>query len=227
MTPASTEMRVVRLTIDLFRAVPLAPLGVETHVLREGRRIQVVSASLVAGRVEVGRAVALKVRKTDLGDDEPILGTADRGVAVRPGPADLPPLDWRGYFGEEDSLVRFHTHGVEIRTVDNSFLERTVGMSWFRLKQPLVEGEEVTPFQRAAIVADLANGNAQALDPRRWLYVNPDITLYLHRRPIGEWLGMRSQVYQSANGIGLTDTELFDQERNVGHINQAQLLDRR
>jgi hypothetical protein len=89
-----------------------------------------------------------------------------------------------------------------------------------------VAGEEPTPFVRLATLADMSNGNSQALDPTVWLYVNPDISLYSHRMPGGEWIGMRSAAHQHDSGIGLADTRVFDCEGPVGRINQAQLLDR-
>ena len=124
-------------------------------------------------------------------------------------------------------MAGFHLHAVDIRTFSNSFLSRGPGVSWFRLTYPLVAGETLTPFTRLATIADLSNGNSQALDPREWLYVNPDITLYAHRYPIGDWVGMRSAAHQHRSGIGLADTRVFDEAGPVGRINQAQLLDRR
>src|SRR5258707_11431322 len=61
--PSPVPMRVVRLTVDLMRPVPLAPLTIESAVLREGRKIQLVSVRLLAGGTEVVRATALRVRR--------------------------------------------------------------------------------------------------------------------------------------------------------------------
>src|SRR5690606_42093120 len=76
-------------------------------------------------------------------------------------------------------------------------------------------------------MSDLSNGNSQALDPKRWLYVNPDTTLYIHRLPDGEWIGMRSWVDQVSTGIGVNESAVYDLKGRFGHINQAQLLERR
>ena len=37
--PAPTPMRVARLTVDLMRPVPVAPLTFDVEILREGRKI--------------------------------------------------------------------------------------------------------------------------------------------------------------------------------------------
>lgn len=227
LVPPPVPMQVVRFTVDLFREVPLRPLELKTDVLREGRRIQVVEATLSERGQLLGKAVALKIRTTDLEGGEELTGTGPPDRPPEPGPEDLPVLDWRGLFGEDSGLARFHTDGVEIRTVDDSFVRPAEGRSWFRLRTALVDDEEVTPFQRVAITADLANGNSQALDPRRWLFINPDITVYIERLPIGEWLGMRSVVRQEPVGVGVTSSVVFDRSGRVGQVNQAQIIQRR
>ncbi len=226
--PTSVPMQVVRLTVDLFREVPLTPLSIETEVVREGLRIQLVRARLLAGVRQVGEGLGLKVRVADLGSSAGEIGAGSSSEGPpAPDPGHLEVMDWREVFGDDRELPRFHKDGIEIRTVGGSFAEPVVGVSWFKLKLRLMEDEELTPFQRAALVADLANGNSQALDPRRWLFVNPDLTLYLHRYPAGEWLGMRSGASQAPNGIGVTDSIVFDRHGPVGRVSQAQLIEHR
>lgn len=227
MVPAAAPMQIVRFTVDLFRAVPLLPLAVDTSVLRDGRRIQVVEARLVHDGTLVGRATALKIRTTHLAEsvDLPV-GSGSRLLTL-PDPRELEPLEYRQAFGPNGEMDRFHTDAIEIRTVDRSFVLPVRGRTWFRLLHPLVEGEEITPFQRAAVMADLANGNSQSLDPMKWLFVNPDITLYLHRLPTGDWLGMDSVSYQTPEGLGTNETALFDMEGRIGAIGQAQLIEPR
>src|SRR5665213_928986 len=55
-------MRVARVTVDLMRPVPLAPLTLETEVLREGRKIQLCAIRLRAGDSVVVGATVLKVK---------------------------------------------------------------------------------------------------------------------------------------------------------------------
>ncbi len=219
-------MQVVRLTVDLFRQVPLSPLEGTTRGLREGKRMQVVEATLRANGLVLGQAVALKIRTAELDGGDELVGTGPPDEPPYPGPEDLDALDWRGRFGEERGLTRFHNDAIEIRTIDESFLRVAEGRSWFRLHVPLVRGEEVTPFQRMAVMADLANGNSQALDPQRWLFVNPDITLYVERLPVGDWIGMKSVVRQVPSGLGVTASVMYDRTGRVGQVNQAQVIER-
>lgn len=218
--PTAAPMQVVRFTIDLFRPVPLTPLTISTRVSRDGLRIQVVDAYLLADGLEVGRASGLKIRTKEL--EIPPVEQAQ--TIDSPDMATL--HHWSGEFGDHHHLRRFHLDAIEIRTFDSSFGRLGPGLSWFRLKYPLVAGEEPSPFVRLATLADMSNGNSQNLDPREWLYVNPDITLYAHRLPEGEWVGMYSQAHQEDTGIGVADTRVFDVKGPVGRINQAQILDR-
>ena len=220
LVPTAVPMQIVRTTIDLFRPVPLRPLSVVTEVRREGRRIQLVDAHLFDGKVELGRATALKIRTME------IAVPASDTVWMEPAaPESIDVLSWEGY--GDKSLPRFHYDAVEIRSVDDSFIANRPGLSWFRLKCQLVAGEDLTPFTRLATLSDLANGNARALDPERWSFVNPDITIYCHRPPAGDFIGMHSAAHQEPTGIGITDTWVFDQDGSVGRINQAQLIESR
>src|SRR5438445_13226261 len=60
--PTPVPMQIARLTIDLMRPVPVAPLTIETEVLREGRKIQLCAIRLLADGVVVVGATALKIR---------------------------------------------------------------------------------------------------------------------------------------------------------------------
>lgn len=220
LVPTAVPMQVVRCTIDLFRPIPLRPLSVVTGIRRDGKRIQVVDASLYDGEVELGRATALKIRTADVA-----LPSGPDGWVEPADPDLIDVLEWTGY--GDNALIRFHYRAVEIRSVDDSFIANRSGLSWFRLKCSLVAGEDLTPFTRLATLADMANGNSRALDPERWMFVNPDITIYSHRLPVGDFVGMHSAAHQEPTGIGVTDTWLFDREGPLGRINQAQLIEPR
>ena len=83
----------------------------------------------------------------------------------------------------------------------------------------------MSPFVRLAITADLSNGNAQRLDTTVWTYINADISLYAHRMPEGEWIGMTSHADQHGSGVGVVSTIVYDLSGPIGSINQAQVID--
>jgi hypothetical protein len=111
--------------------------------------------------------------------------------------------------------------------VSRSFNTPGPGTSWFRLGVPVVAGEHASDFVRIATIADMANGNAQSLDPTLYAFINPDISLHLHRMPRGEWIGMESTSYSQPLGIGLADTAVYDLDGRIGRIVQSQYIDHR
>lgn len=211
---SAVPMMVTRLTIDLMRPVSTVPLTVTTRVVRTGRRIQVLEASMEAGGVAVAQASALRMRIIEL--EVPDHPRRD----PMPGPDLFDPYSMRGGDGEW-----FHTHGVEVRYVEGDFYEPGPSVVWMRLAMPLVAGEEPTPLQRVAAVADFGNGLSRVL-PRGWLFINPDLSVHLSRYPVGEWVGLRSRTDADDAGIGLAQSELFDEGGAIGHALQGLLVDR-
>jgi acyl-CoA thioesterase len=65
------------------------------------------------------------------------------------------------------------------------------------------------------------------LDFTKHLFINPDLTVYLHRRPRGEWIALDSETFADTNGVGLAQSRLFDRHGHVGSSLQALLLDSR
>ena len=65
--PSDRPARVARVTFEILRAVPIAELEATTRLLRGGRSVELVEASLLAGGAEVMRATALRVRTAEVG----------------------------------------------------------------------------------------------------------------------------------------------------------------
>jgi hypothetical protein len=97
---------------------------------------------------------------------------------------------------------------------------------WFRLAVPVVAGEETTPLMRVA-AADFGNGISGAVTWDEHLFINPDLTIYLHRLPAGDWIGLDARTWPTREGVGIADTALYDEDGRIGRSVQALLLDRR
>jgi Thioesterase-like superfamily len=59
-------LQVARITVDIVRPLPIAELQVTTRLLRGGRSVELVEATLRAGEAEVMRATALRIRTAEL-----------------------------------------------------------------------------------------------------------------------------------------------------------------
>lgn len=220
LAPGGDAMQVARISIELLRPVPLAPLDVETTLLRPGRKVQLVGASLRAGSTEVARAVALRIRTIDL------------PVPTVPSPVVPPPGPEAGRAGGApwESLSdypAFHNQGVEHRFVAGGFDRPGPATDWIRLRLPLVAGEPTSPLARVVAVADFGNGVSWVL-PRRdgWQFINPDLTVGLHRLPAGEWVCLEAETAVEPHGIGQSVSRLWDERGRLGWAMQSLLLER-
>ena len=129
--------RLARLTVDLFRPVPVQALRVATRSVREGRRIHAVEASLFAGETEVTRATAILLKESD--PPAVLPSSYDPTAAEIPPPATLPISPLAGT--EQTSFVGYHTT-VQVAWTDGNAASRNGSRSgWLRFPHPLVEGE--------------------------------------------------------------------------------------
>ena len=213
-------MQSVRLTIELLRPVPLAPLTVAARIARPGRKVQLLEASLRTAEAEVARAVALRIRRTDL----PVPTAVDARPAPPPGPdagsASKPP--W-----VLPETPAFHSHAVEHRFVAGGFDRAGAATDWIRLLVPVVAGEPTPPLARVAAVADFGNGISWVLSRLDgWQFINPDLTIYLHRLPATEWVCLDAVTWVEPHGIGLAESRLWDERGMIGRSLQSLLLDR-
>lgn len=212
--PSSVEMRIVRFTMEFMRPVPLAPLTIQTRQIRPGRRIQLLEVSVHGPEGEVVRAVGLRIRKA------PTEVPADEVMPPEPGPEKL--ARWTRSWSE---LEAFHSQGVELRPLDDSSM--SPGWVWIRAKVPILDGEELTQLQRALAAADFPNGISLRLDPARYLSINPDVTVHLHREPEGEWIHLEARTFTSPDGIGVAEGVLSDLRGRFGRSMQSLILEPR
>jgi hypothetical protein len=89
---------------------------------------------------------------------------------------------------------------------------------------PLLAGEEPSPLTRVLAAADSGNGVSATLDWSRWLFVNVDLTVHLHRMTRGEWVCLDAITVPETNGVGLADSALYDEQGPIGRANQTLLV---
>jgi hypothetical protein len=59
------------------------------------------------------------------------------------------------------------------------------------------------------------------------LFINPDLTIYVEREPVGEWICLQSQTRITPGGVGIAESQLFDEQEQLGRATQALLVARR
>ena len=209
--------QVGRVTYEILRPVPIAPLMVEARVLRPGRRVELIEARLGDVEGEVMRGTAWRFRA-----DPVELPPGVVSEQAPPGPEAGEPTD----FFPTGQSVGYHT-AMEYRFVAGAFLEPGPATVWMRMRHPLLAGEEPSPLQRVLIAADSGNGVSASLDWRRYLFINVDLTVQLHRLPAGEWVCLDAVTIPEPTGIGLADTALYDERAPIGRATQTLLVGER
>jgi hypothetical protein len=198
--------------------VPLGDLIVQAEVVRPGRRVQLMDASIVTpDEVEVVRARALSVQRARDMPDE----------VLTSGSVPPPPVDGRANDYPPQHHKLFALDGVELRFVAGAFREPGPATAWFRLRLPVIQGAETTPLQRMTAAADFGNGISAPFSWDEYLFINPDLTLYVEREPLGEWVCLEATTRISAGGIGLSESVMYDERGRVGRAIQSLLVAKR
>jgi Acyl-CoA thioesterase N-terminal domain/Acyl-CoA thioesterase C-terminal domain len=209
----SPALRPARLTYEFVRPVPQGPLAVSVEVVRPGRRVTLLDAVLRDGeQTEVMRARALLVAPSELG--EPPTGPPP----PFPGPSEGVLNDWSG------GSRMFATDAMEIRFVEGRFREPGPSTAWFRLRHPLIHGWPTSPIELAAAAGDFGNGIASVLSWEEHVFINPDLTLYIEREPIGEWVALQSQMRVALGSVAVAESVLWDERGRVGRAIQSLLV---
>jgi hypothetical protein len=202
-----------RITVEVLGPVPAGEVHVHAEVERPGRAIELLAAEMSAGGRAVLRARAWRLAVGDtgavaLGEAEP-LTPPDHAV-----PRTDRPEGWLPWFVD----------ALEWRWLKGWLGEPGPGTVWARQRVPLVEGEEPSPLQRLAVVADSGNGAAAPLDIRDWLFVNTELTVHLHRAPVGEWIGVNAHTVVGPTGLGTVSALLFDERGHTGRSAQGLIV---
>lgn len=204
---------IARLTANLLRPIPIAELAIEVQTDYAGRNAAHFSARLHSGGKEVARFTALAQRETKVRIPEDLPG---HPLPLAPRPV------------EASSAARFpfnqritgYQDLIESRLAEGSFF-RGPSAVWFRLRHPLVAGEEPTPIQRVAVAADSGNGISAVLDFNRYVFVNSDLTINLLRPARGEWVCIDARTLVGSSGGGLAEARIFDAEGQIGRSTQS------
>ena len=198
-----TDLIPARYTVDLFQPAKMAPCTVVTEVVREGRRLALIDAALMQGDVRVARASCIFLLPTENAGGD--VWTAEEHPV--PPPLDVVPVsdeprvpffksnvDWSQSFPEHQNAGRKQTWQVGL---------------------PVVAGEEGTPFQSVAAIADgtsmVVNWGTEGVQ-----YINTDITLALARKPVSLEVGLSATDRVEVDGIAVGTVEVFDRAGPLG-----------
>jgi len=206
----------LQLTVYYPRPTPLVPVKVTVDTARAGGRMTLVTAHLQADGKWCAQATGVFVRGAPVGSLSP-----EPNAPPEP-PDDLPR---RPYV----SPLFPHLHLGPEPQEGEAWLPRTfegredgAGGYWMRMLRPLCE--PLTDMARLAAMVDTASGLVSRAEGNVAAFPNPDLTIHLHRAPVGEWVRMRPHAIWHEDGYGLCDTELADVQGYLGRSSQSLVL---
>ncbi|MGW4207376.1 thioesterase family protein [Lentzea sp. NPDC004789] len=198
-----------RVTFEVLGPVPVADLAVSTAVERPGRSVELLSATLSCE----GRA-ALTARAWHIVGSDTTAVAGGSGTTLPP-PASAAPMEipdfWSGGY----------LAAVEWLSVSGGIFTPGDAQVWARPRVAVVEGFEPSPLERLFSVVDSASGVSSRVDIRKWYAINTDLTVHLHRQPVGEWVGLDARTTIGPDGAGLATSTVHDVEGPVGTTAQA------
>jgi hypothetical protein len=214
---ADTGLRVGRVTLDILGAIPVTRLRVRAWVQRPGSRISMMAAEMLAPRPDGTERAVARVTAWLLATSDTADVATDRYPPIAEGESVPLPHSWAGAEGYLETVSWRRQ-----RTADAG-----ANVVWLTPLVHLVDSEETTDLQRLVMVVDCANGAGAALDPERFLFMNTDTSVHLHRLPTGNDFALRSRGSIGPDGIGVTTAEIFDRQGFIGTVAQTLLVQRR
>lgn len=214
---AGSGLRIGRLTLDILGAIPVSTVRVRAWVERPGARISMMIAEMLTDRPDGTRRAVARLTAWLLAPSDTSDAATDRYPPLVEGEAMTVAHPWQGAPGYLETVSwrrQFSADG-------------DAAVSWLSPLVPLVDAEPTTPLQRLAMVVDSANGIGAAVDPRRFVFMNTDTVVHLHRLPEGNDFALRARGSIGPDGVGVTTAEIFDRAGFIGTSAQTLLVQRR
>ncbi len=207
---AGAGSALVRITVELLRPVPLRSLSLTRRIVKAGRSVTVIDATISADGVDVATARGLNLRRLEVAAPS----QAATPPPAIPSPQPTPSGARRTPFAS----------AVEMRFVEGSWEELGPATLWTRLLLPVVDQEPVTAMQRAAAAADFANGISRVVDFETHTFINADLTVAISRPPRDEWIGFEMASHVSNQGTGHAESRIFDTAGTIGRSIQSLIV---
>jgi len=202
-----------RLTVDMHRLPDFSPIQVKTHLVRDAYRIKVVDAEFFSDDISMARATCQLLRKTE-NSPHKVWSPPNWDV---PQPDEIP-------MPEGDTPFKGSSRNV--RPISGSMGSFGQKRMWMSEQRNLVDDIPITPWIQAALLADFTNPFANSGEGGLG-YINSDVTLYLHRLPVSEWLGMEVINHQATDGVAIAECYIYDIQGSIGSSSVTGLAQQR
>ncbi|EGD40289.1 hypothetical protein NBCG_05461 [Nocardioidaceae bacterium Broad-1] len=207
-------LSIARFTADMLGGIPQGTMRVEAQVVRPGRRVELVEASLWAGDRLAVKASAWLIRATPG-------STREHWCSGGKNPP-IPEASSERFF-EGVSPDWGYGRALDWRFVSGGY-EPGPATVWARLRVPLVAGEETSPVQRLLTLADSTNGLSGSLPMSSWYFIPPTVTVTVERPPVSEWMLLDARSTIGPDGIGLAQGDMSDEHGRFAVVTQPLMV---
>lgn len=189
-----------------LRPTPMASLRTKLDVLTEGGRVSVIDNTLWPENEDQPCATVRVTLSRERAVEIPGFADAQSEIA---DPTLLPIRTRKAAHGKP-----WFMDAMETRVSEE--------IAWFRLSQPVIDG--AGPLSCVLGPADWTHGIARPIqnvvaDP------NPNLTVQLFRRPVGDWVGIRAQTrWKPETGCGVGSGALLDVHGEIGRVSMSVVL---
>lgn len=211
-TRRSDVLLFVRASFGIVGTFPLSTAQVETRVVRPGRTVELVEASL---RDDGRASVIARTWFLSRADTTDMAGTGFPEMPPRSDMSRWVPADvWPSAFIENVDSFKEGVNPGRART-------------WVRSRMRLLPDEPIRAASRLLALVDIVNGVAPRKDLRELGFPNVDITAYLFRAPESDWIDFGATVGFGSAGHGLSYSIIHDEHGRIGAVSQSLMLRRR
>ena len=203
--PSPEDLRIARVTIEFFSAVPVKPCEIKVKKVRSGKKVELMQGEYISEGKTFLLAHAWRI-ESQIGISKP---TSDGfKLPQLPGPQVQKSFPGINYFPYLEAL--------EWRYTEGAFDTTGPATVWARPRIPLIEGSAIDGLESLVLMIDSANGVSAELDILKWTFVPVDMTVGFYRQPIGPWIGMSARTSIGDEGIGQATTTVFDSKGSIG-----------
>ena len=188
------------------------------RTIRPGRKVQWIEAALLDGDDrEVTRATVLRLRSDDVDTSGSVGIVAERAAAARRGQpaAGVRRPDRRRVTGARTRCGSWAATGSRPAPASR-------GSGCAVRSSP---AKRCRACSRAAAAADFGSGVGNPLRLTHATGINADVTIAMHRHPVGEWVCLESGAWANPHGVGLAETRLHDEQGAIGRAVQTLLVE--
>lgn len=201
-----------RLTVDMYRPANMSPITPEVEIYREGKRVHVIGISLLNEGKSVARATALLINieqsqaSNTVWESNLLMNPPDTFSPYRKVREPINYGNSQEYRGQLFKLQNTKHEGI-----------------WIRQRIPTLRDVPASSYTQVANIADwgspCSNWSEAGL-----AYINTDVSLFLKRLPVTDWIGVKPELRHSNREVAISDATLFDELGIIGRAISTALI---